>query len=308
MSDVKIESSTSSTAPATPAKPEKARSLFDDAMRELVHRPLFWISLVLVVLVLTMAAFPGLFTSVSPRACSLANQHLPPSKDAWFGYDFQGCDVYSRTIYGARASVMVGFLGVAVTTVLAFAFGMVSGYFGGWADAILSRIIDIVLGIPFVLAAVVFASRFNSGSGTDTGMTAVVLAIGLLGWTTAARVVRASVISAKNQDYVAAARMIGASHLRIMWRHILPNALAPVVVILTISLGAFISAEATLTFLGVGLRGTAVSWGLDIDSAQRHFRESIWPLVFPASFLALTVLGFIMLGDVIRDAFDPKLR
>jgi oligopeptide transport system permease protein len=298
---------TRSAETAPTGKAEKPRSLFDDAIRELVRRPLFWVSLALVLLILVLAAFPGLFTSVDPRSCQLSDQHLPPSSGHWFGYDFQGCDVYARTIYGARASVTVGFLGVVVTLVLAFVVGMVAGYFGGWIDSLLSRIIDIVLGIPFVLAAVVFAKRFNTDVNSS-GMTAVVLAIGLLGWTQAARVVRASVMSAKSQDYVAAAQMIGAGNMRIMWRHILPNVLAPVVVILTIALGTFISAEATLSFLGVGLRPSTISWGIDISQAQLHFRESFWPLICPATFLAVTVLAFIMLGDVIRDAFDPKLR
>jgi peptide/nickel transport system permease protein/oligopeptide transport system permease protein len=298
------------TAPAPSTKPEKAtkaRSLFDDALHELRRSPVFWMALVLVVVVVTMALFPTLFTTADPRHCSLSMQHEPATGSAYFGYDFQGCDVFARTVHGARASVMVGFFAATVTTVLALVVGMSAGYFGGWIDGLLSRIIDIVLGVPFLLAGIVLASRLTSG-GNDTNIMPVVLVLGLLGWTTAARVIRSSVITAKNQDYVAAARMVGAGNGRIMWRHILPNAIAPMVVVLTIALGAFITAEATLSFLGVGLKGTAISWGIDIATAQRHVRQAWLPLVAPSSFLALTVLGFIMLGDAIRDAFDPKLQ
>jgi oligopeptide transport system permease protein len=286
---------------------EKPRSLTADAIRDLRRNPIFWVACVLGLLVIAMAAVPQLFTSADPRSCSLSRQHDSPSGSAFFGFDFQGCDVYARTVYGARASVLAGTFGVVVATVLALLIGMPAGFFGGWIDSLLSRIIDIVLGVPYLLAGIVLAKRLSAGR-EDPGIWAVVLVLGLLGWTTAARVVRSSVISAKEQDYVAAARMLGASNWRIMWRHILPNALAPMVVVLTIALGAFIAAEATLSFLGIGLRPPAISWGIDIATAQVHVREAAIPLLAPAGFLAVTVLAFIMLGDAIRDAFDPRMR
>jgi oligopeptide transport system permease protein len=286
---------------------EKPRSLTADAIRDLRRNPIFWVACVLGITVVVMAAFPQLFTSADPRACALSRQHGSPSGSAYFGYDFQGCDVYARTVYGARASVLAGTFGVLVATLLALVIGMPAGFFGGWIDAVLSRVIDIVLGVPYLLAGIVLAKRLSSGR-EDPGIWAVVLVLGLLGWTTAARVVRSSVIGAKEQDYVAAARMLGASNWRIMWRHILPNALAPMVVVLTIALGAFIAAEATLSFLGIGLRPPAISWGIDIATGQTHVREAAIPLLAPAGFLAVTVLAFIMLGDAIRDAFDPRMR
>ena len=197
--------------------------------------------------------------------------------------------------------------GVAIAGVLSLVIGMSAGYFGGWIDAVLSRVIDIVLGIPYLLAAIVLARRLTAGRD-DPGLVPVVLVLGVLGWTQAARVLRASVISAKQQDYVAAARMLGASNLRIMRRHILPNAMTPLVVVLTLAMGGFIAAEATLSFLGVGLRDPAISWGIDIANAQLHVREASLPLIAPAGFLGVTVLAFIMLGDAVRDALDPKLR
>ncbi len=287
--------------------PQKPRSLAGDAWRDLRRNPIFWISLTLVVLVAAMAAFPSLFTANDPRDCVLSRQHAGPSGGALFGYDFQGCDTYSRAVYGARASLLVGAVSALFTGLIALTVGMFAGYFGGWVDAALSRLIDIVLGIPLLLAAIVLLKRVHSDSST-VRIAAVIFVLAVLGWTTAARVVRSSVITAKEQDYVAAARMLGAGNGRIMFRHILPNALAPAIVVLTIALGSFIAAEATLSFLGIGLKAPTISWGIDIDAGRVHMRESATPLAVPSAFLAMTVLAFIMLGDAIRDAFDPKLR
>jgi oligopeptide transport system permease protein len=286
---------------------DRSRGLAADAWRDLRRNWIFWVAAALVVIVILMAIAPGLFTSADPTDCTTRRQHAGPSGGAIFGYDFQGCDVYARTVYGARASVLVGTLSVLLAGSIGLVIGMLAGYFGRWVDAVLSRAIDIVLGIPLLLAAIVLGKRLAVGH-EGTGIVPVVLVLGILGWTTAARVMRSSVIAARSQDYVAAARMLGASPLRIMWRHILPNALAPFVVVLTIALGTFIAAEATLSFLNIGLRPPAISWGIDIETAGRHAREAATPLVAPSVFLGLTVLGFIMLGDAIRDAFDPRLR
>jgi oligopeptide transport system permease protein len=285
----------------------KPRSLFQDAMRDLRRKPITWVAGVLILLVVVMAIAPWLFTSTNPNDCVLSRQYGGPSGGALFGYNFQGCDIFARTVYGARASVQVGIFGITLAAVLAVAIGMSAGYFGGVVDALLSRLIDIALALPFLLAAIVLAKRLTAG-GDDPGVWPVVLVLGLLGWTTAARVIRSSVLSAKQLDYVAAARMLGASHWRILWRHILPNAAAPTVVVLTITMGGFIAAEATLTFLGVGLRDPSVSWGMDISNSAARVRQEAVPLLAPSAFLGITVLSFIMLGDAIRDAFDPKLR
>jgi oligopeptide transport system permease protein len=281
----------------------KPRSLAGDAWRDLRRKPLFWIAAVLVLAFLVMAVFPQVYTSTDPHSCDLAVSLQSPGGQHWFGTDVQGCDVYARTIYGARASISVGVLSTLLAGGLAILVGMAAGFYGGWVDGILARIIDIVLGIPLLLAAIVFGRTFASQS-----VWPVVIVLGLLGWTTAARVIRSSVISAKQQDYVQAARMLGADNRRIMSRHILPNALAPMIVVLTIALGVFISTEATLSFLGVGLRPPTISWGGDIAAAQGRFQQKPWPLLFPAAFLALTVLAFSMLGEAVREAFDPRLR
>ena len=288
-------------------KASKPRSLAGDAWIDLRKSKIFWVASVLVLLILLMAAFPSLFTSADPRSCVLALQHHGAQGHAYFGYDFQGCDVYAKTIYGARNSIVVGVFATLLAGIIGMAFGLAAGFYGGWLDAILSRFIDIVLGIPFLLGAIVLAKRL-AADPHNNGLVAVTVTLGILGWTTAARVMRSAVISSKNQDYVAAARMLGAGPIRLIFRHILPNSIASYIVVLTILLGINIASEATLSFLGIGLKGNAISWGISISEASGFVRTAAAPLVWPSVFLAATVLAFIMLGDAIRDAFDPKLR
>lgn len=305
----------SSEAPATdsptglagPIQSDKPRSLAGDAWRDLRRSWIFWVAAVLVAIIVLMALWPTLFTSADPRDCALSRQYDGPSGSAYFGYNYQGCDTFARTIHGARASIQIAVLATLLSATIALVIGMTSGYFGRWIDALLSRFVDIVLGIPFLLAAIVLAKRL-SADPQNNGVWAVTVTLGVLGWTTAARIMRSSVISAKNQDYVAAARMLGAGPGRLMLRHILPNAAAPFVVVMTILLGVNIASEATLSFLGVGLKGGAISWGISIAEASPWVRSAGAPLIWPSIFLAVTVLAFIMLGDAIRDAFDPKLR
>jgi oligopeptide transport system permease protein len=295
------------TAEAPVTSSSKARSLAADAWHDLRRSKIFWIALVIIAVVLLMAAFPRLFTSADPRDCVLSRQHKGATGGAIFGYDFQGCDVYAKTVYGARYSIIVGVFATLIAGAIGLAFGLASGFFGGWLDAILSRFVDVVLGVPFLLGAIVLAKRLSSDPQSN-GVLAVTLTLGILGWTTAARVMRSSVIAAKNQDYVAAARMLGAGNGRLIFRHILPNSMASFVVVLTILLGINIASEATLSFLGIGLKGNAVSWGISISDATGYVRVAAGPLIWPSVFLAATVLAFIMLGDAVRDAFDPKLR
>jgi len=277
------------------------------AWRALRRRPVFWVSVAILVVVVVMAVAPRLFAGADPADCTLDRSMAPPSGAAWFGYDFQGCDVFARTVYGTRSSLLVGVLATALAGLIAAGVGMASGYLGGWLDSVLSRLTDIVLGIPLLLAAIVLLHRATA-NGSGHGIWPVVGTLGILGWTTAARVVRSSVLAARQQDYVQAARMLGAGHGRILVRHIAPNAVAPAVVVLTITLGTFIASEATLSFLGIGLRAPSISWGGDIFAAQARLRQAWWPLIWPSTFLAVTVLAFIMLGDAIRDAFDPRSR
>ncbi|WKD59529.1 ABC transporter permease [Corynebacterium caspium] len=274
------------------------------AWHNLKRRPLFWVSALLILMAVVMAVFPQLLAPGDPRTCDLGNSLGSPSAGHPFGFDRQGCDIYTRTIHGARASVTVGLLTTILVVIIGTTLGALAGFFGGILDALLSRLTDIFFAIPLVLAAIVVMQMFKEGRNLVT----VVLVLGLFGWTNIARIARGTVLSLKNEEYVTAARALGASKATIIMRHILPNAAAPIIVYATVALGSFIVAEATLSFLGIGLPTSVVSWGGDISAAKASLRTQPMVLFYPAFALALTVLSFIMMGDVVRDALDPKSR
>lgn len=279
-------------------------SMWGEAWRQLRRRPLFWVSAALIFSAVLLALVPQLFTSTDPAMCELGKSLGSPSSGHPFGFDRQGCDIYARMIYGARASVSVGVLTTLMVVVVGTIIGALAGYFGGFLDALLSRITDIFYAIPLVLAAIVVMQMFKDHRTVLT----VVLVLALFGWTNIARITRGAVMSVKNEEFVTAARAVGASKWKILTNHVLPNAAAPIIVYATVALGTFIVAEATLSFLGIGLPPTIVSWGGDISKAQASLRTQPMVLFWPASALALTVLSFIMMGDVVRDALDPKNR
>ncbi|MBM0227319.1 MULTISPECIES: ABC transporter permease [Micromonospora] len=293
------------------ARKEKPRGLLGDAWRDLRRKPLFWISSAFIVLFVLMAAFPSLFSAGDAVNGTLANSLGKPSANAWFGYDVQGRDVYARVIYGARASVVVALLSVVGTMLVGGTMGVIAGYRGGWVDSLLSRIADVFFGLPFVLGAIVILTTFN-GSGTSNSkwqiMALVIASLVVLTWPVVMRLMRSSVLATKEADYIVAARALGAGTGRIILKHLLPNCLAPLLVYGTIMVGSFIGAEATLSFLGVGLKSPVVSWGIMISEAQNYIRVAPFLLFFPAAFLVTAVLSFVMLGEAVREALDPKLR
>jgi oligopeptide transport system permease protein len=290
---------------------EKPRGLLGDAWIDLRSKPIFWISAVLIFVFIVMAAIPWLFTSGDPVNGVLARSRVAPSGDAWFGYDVQGRDVYARTIYGARASIIVALGSTIGTTLLGGGMGVIAAYRGGWVDALISRMGEIFSGVPFVLGAIVILFTFN-GPGADRGqwaiMSIVIASLVVLTWPVSMRIMRSSVLSTKNADYIMAARAMGAGPGRIIFKHLIPNCLAPLLVYSTILIGAFIGAEATLSFLGIGLKYPVVSWGIMVSDAQNYLRVSPFLLFFPSAFLVAAVLSFVMLGEAVREALDPKLR
>ena len=279
-------------------------SVWGNAWRYLRTNPLFLtVSAVMVVMVL-MAVFTALFArGIDPTDCDLSLSRQPPSSAHWFGMDLQGCDYYANVVHGARTSVSIGVLAVLGVLIIGVLVGSLAGYFGGWADAVLARITDVFFGIPLFLGALILLTV-----SSERSVWTVSLALVVFGWMTAMRLVRSSVVSIRGLDYVQAAQALGASSGRILVRHILPNALAPVLIYATIAVGTFISAEAALTYLGIGLQAPEISWGLQINVAQSLIGSSPHLLFFPALFLSVTVLGFILLGDALRDALDPKRR
>lgn len=281
-------------------------SLWLDAWRNLRTRPLFIISAILILLILFIAFFPQVFSQEDPRYCVLTNSMQGPSAGHILGYNFQGCDIFARTIYGASASVSVGVFSTLGVVLVGGILGALAGYYGGWIDAVIARLVDIAFALPLVLGALVVMQMpmFRDNRTVWT----VVLILTIFGWPQTARITRAAVIEVKNADFITAARSVGVSPFGALVRHVVPNAIAPVIVIATVSLGVFIVAEATLSFLGIGLPSSVMSWGNDIASAQTSIRTNPEVLIYPAIALSVTVLSFIMLGDAVRDALDPKAR
>jgi oligopeptide transport system permease protein len=307
---VEKETYLGSELPPEPGR-ERSRSLWSDAWRELRVNKIFIISAVLIVIFLIMTFFPQLLAfGKDPNTCDLTLSRQAPSSEAWFGYDNNGCDVYTRTIYGAKASILVGVFATLFTMLLGGFIGVIAGYFGGLTDSILSRITDVFFGIPLLLGGILVLTSFPASDSANlyTEVAKVTLALGILGWTQMTRIMRSSVIQVRNADFVVAARALGASNGRIIRKHVVPNSLAPLIVLATISLGGYIGAEATLSFLGLGLQPPVISWGTMINDAQPYIRVAPFMLFFPAFFLSIAVLSFIMLGDAVREALDPKLR
>lgn len=278
-------------------------SMWGEAWKQLRRRPLFWVSAVIITIVVLVAAFPQFFSGQDPRACDLSMKHALPTEGHILGFDRQGCDIYARIIYGARASVLVGVLTTVIVTIIGGMLGALAGFLGGWLDTILSRLIDIFFAIPFLLAAIVFMQLTSERS-----VWTVIIVLSIFGWTSIARIARGTVMSVKNEEYVTAARATGASRWRILVSHIIPNSMAPIIVYATVALGGFIVAEASLSFMGIGLPSSVVSWGNDISAAKASLRTDPQVLFYPAIALGLTVLSFIMMGDVVREALDPKSR
>lgn len=305
MSDV-LAAQDAGTGQAVPTS-DQNRSLWGEVRYELARNPVFWISSVLVLVILSMAFAPSLWAETSPNAsgaCPLQHAREKPSGAHPFGYTVAGCDMWSSLVYGTDKSVIVAILVTAGTLILGVVLGTLAGYFGGFADTVISRITDMFFGLPFILGALVFLAIFP-----DRNVWTLTAVLTLFGWTSLTRVMRGSVIAAKQKDYVDAARALGASNLFIIRKHILANSIAPVIVLATIGLGAYISAEATLTFLGVGYQRPTVSWGLLVAEGQNVALAGFWHLlVLPCAFIVVTVLSFILLGDALRDALDPRTR
>lgn len=284
---------------------EKPTNLYLDAWRDLRKRPMFYVSGALIILITLVALWPGLFTQTPPNDnCLLANSNGGPTAGHPLGFTRQGCDIYSRIVHGTSTSLSVGLIVVTMTTIMGIFFGSIAGFFGKWVDAVLSRTGDIFFAIPYILAAVVIMSVFSQ----YRNVWVISAAIGIFAWPSTARVLRAEILRVKQSDFVMASTAIGVSRMRILFRHVLPNSIAPVISVTTIGLAAAIVAEATLSFLGVGLPSSTMTWGNDISQAQTDLRTSPLTLIWPSLALSITALAFIMMGEAIRDALDPKAR
>jgi oligopeptide transport system permease protein len=274
---------------------------------DLLRSPRFLLPGVFVVLMGAIAVFPGVFAGLfghgDPRECDLVNSALGPSSGHPFGFDLQGCDLYANVIYGARPSITIGVLVTAGILLVAIALGSVSGYFGGLVDGAIGRGVDVFLGFPALVGAIIVLQVLNKHT-----IWTVSLVLILLWWPAPTRIMRSSVLATRNLEYVDAARSMGAGHLRVLLRHVVPNSVTPLLALVGLYVGTIITAEAALTFLNIGLQIPAISWGVQLNTAQAYFSTHYHLLIFPSLALSVTVLSILLLGDAVRDALDPKLR
>lgn len=274
------------------------RSSLRDAWRRFRRNWLAMFGLALVVFLLLVAIFGPMFVDVSERS---PYSKEPPTNQHWFGTDSNGYDVFSRVIEGIRLSMFIGFSATLLMAVIGLVVGATAGWFGGWVDAVAMRVVDILLGIPYLLFAFALVAVLGRG------VLAMVLTIAVTAWLQTARTVRAGFMQAKHLEYVEAAKALGVPWYRIIWRHILPNVFQPVVVLMAVGIGSAILSESALSFLGVGIQPPQTSLGRMVqEAADKGITSSPHLLIFPGLAIVLTVLGFLLVGDGLRDALDVK--
>ncbi len=280
----------------------RRRSQWRDVMHRLTKNKLAMFGLILVIIILLCTIFANFITKYDPDVQVYNERFQMPSAEHIFGTDNYGRDIFARVLYGGRTSLLVALISVVVGLVLGGLFGATAGYFGGTYDTIVMRIIDIIMAIPVLLLAVALSAAFGTGI-VNTG-----IAVGLSSITGGARILRSTVISIRDQQFVEAARSNGATHRWIIVRHILPNTIAPLVVDATLKIGMAILQISTLSFIGLGIQPPTAEWGSILSEGRQYIRD-FWPLViFPGMAIMATLVGFNLLGDGLRDALDPKLK
>ena len=272
------------------------------ALRRLARRRGAMVALGVVVLFIAVAVLAGALSPYDPIATSWSAVRKGPSAAHWFGTDEIGRDVLARVIFGTRASLLAGVVSVSIALAFGVPIGLAAGYIGGWVDALISRMTDAMLACPFLILAIALAAFLGPS------LTNAMIAIGISATPIFIRLTRAQVLQVKVEDYVEAARAVGNSHLRIALRHILPNVVPPLIVQATLAVAAAIIAEAALSFLGLGQQPPAPSWGSMLNTAKNYIDNAPWMAIWPGVSIFLLVLCFNLLGDGLRDAFDPRGR
>ena len=277
-------------------------SLWRDAVKRFCKNKTAVVALCVLVLMALAAIFADVLTPYGPYDSELSQVKAGPSWAHPFGCDENGRDILTRILYGARISLSVGIISVLISTIIGSAIGLISAYYGRKVDAILSRLMEMIQSFPSILLAIIFMSVF--GRGIENA----VIAIAVVSIPGPARIIRSSALSAKENDYVTSARAIGCSDARIMFKHILPNILAPIIVNATMSVSGAILSLASLGFLGLGVQPPTAEWGYMLSSGRNYIFSANHIITFPGIALALTVLSFNLLGDGLRDALDPRLK
>ncbi len=279
-------------------------------LKSLLRSPVGLLGVILVGAAVLMAVGAPLIAPLSPMEFNFRSRLLPPSwlgGEAGFflGTDQLGRDLLSRLIFGARISLLVGVLGVLISLLIGVTLGLISGYVGGLVDSFISRVIDTFMAIPFILLALAVVGVVGTSGGNS--LTILVVVLGLTGWVTFARVVRGEVLSVKNLEYVEAANALGQRDFLVIFRHVLPNVTASIIVLATLQIATVIIAESSLSFLGLGVQPPTVTWGIMLADGRDHLATSWWLSTFPGIAITLTTLGMILLGDWLRDVLDPRM-
>jgi peptide/nickel transport system permease protein len=290
---------------STPASVTNSRR---SVWQELARHPLAVVGLSVLVVFVLLSVFAPLLAPFEPDRTSLLERFQPPSAKHWLGADELGRDIYTRLMYGARVSLAVGFLVAVLSVAVGALVGAGSAYAGGRVDEATMRLVDVIRALPIVPILIVVAQVLNVHMGVKGGFWNIVLILVAFSWTGVARLIRGVVLSLKEQDFVLAARCVGAPGWRIVLRHLLPNTMAPLIVATTLGAGAAINAETALSFLGLGLQPQMPSWGTLLFNAQTYLWNNPWIAIFPGVAIFLTLVSLNALGDGLRDALDPRLR
>ncbi|HEY4532333.1 MAG TPA: ABC transporter permease [Kurthia sp.] len=280
----------------------KARSPFQDSLRTFRKSKLAVIGTIIVVFFILLAIFGPL---IAPQGINEQNFKLKlqsPSSEFWFGTDVFGRDIFSRVVLGSRLSLMVGFASVAISIVVGSILGILAGYYGRWVDTIISRFFDILLAFPSILLAIAIVTALGPS------LFNALLAIAIVNVPNFGRLIRSKVLSIKEEEFITAAKAIGMKDSRILFTHVLPNSMTPIIVQGTLAIATAIIEAAALGFLGLGAQAPAPEWGKMLSDARVYLVNAPWTMIFPGLAIMLTVLGFNLMGDGLRDAFDPKMK
>lgn len=286
----------------TAATEVEVSSYWKDSWRRLKSNKRAMFGLCMLGFLILMALVGPLLTPYTYYETHLPLKNLAPSAKFWFGTDELGRDLFTRVWWGARISLFVGITAAVIDLILGVIYGSIAGLWGGKRDEVLMRISDIIYSIPYLLVVILLTVVMGSGLAT------IIIALTITGWIPMARIVRGQILQLKQLDYAYAAYALGASHWRILFRHLLPNAMGPIITTMTFSIPTAIFAEAFLSFLGLGVQAPIASWGTMASDGLSALRYFPWRLFFPAVFISLTMLSFNLVGDAIRDAFDPRLK
>jgi ABC-type dipeptide/oligopeptide/nickel transport system permease subunit len=302
---------------------DRQRSLTHDALRRLVANKAALAGLACITLVIVLALLATLVAPHPPAHQDLGATYARPGGEYWLGTDRLGRDLLSRTLYGARVSMSVAIVSVVLVVLVGVPVGLLSGYFGGTLDLLLMRLVDAMYAFPDLLLIIIVTTWMNAALGEaeggltgavsqlydwSGGLLAVIIALAMFGWLSLSRLARGQALAIRNREYILAAEAVGASHWRILWAYILPNALAPLIIMVALLVPGFIFAEAGLSFIGLGAQPPAASWGNMISEGVPAIQAHPHVLIVPGAMLSLTLLAFNFLGDGLRDALDPFMQ